>query len=344
VNGRIRLVLTIGGALLLALLVLHIGPATILEYGRRTGWYLLPIVLVFLPVYLCNAFAWYLVMARSPARPPFLRTFVVTVSGFAINYVTPVVSLGGEPFKVAAVAPWTGTSRATSSVIVFGMLHALSHLFIWLSAVVLALIVVPVDIAATPGLGAIGLLLLGLIIFVLGRHRHGILEDLLDLLYRVPLLRRAAKRWEPRRPLFARIDAQIAEFWLHDRARFFAALASEYVGRAISMVEFWLILLSLGYTVGYFEAFLIGSFASFVLNLLFFIPFALGAKESGVLAVVAALGMPAGAGFYASLLTRIREIVWIAIGLALIPLSGTRRIEPEPEPVRSKRPLDTEAR
>jgi hypothetical protein len=32
--------------------------------------------------------------------------------------------------------------------------------------------------------------------------------------------------------------------------------------------------------------------------------------------------LPAGAGVYASLLTRLREIIWIAIGLALIPLSG----------------------
>lgn len=324
-SRRIRLVLTIGGALVLTFLIVRIGSTTILEYARRTGWYALPIVLVFLPVYLCNALAWHLVMAGSPARPPFLRTFAVTVAGFAINYVTPVVSLGGEPFKVAAVTPWTGPSRATSSVIVFGMLHALSHLLIWLTAVVLAFIIVPIDTIATIALIGVGLVLLGLIVFVFGRHRHGILEDLIDLLHRIPLLRRVANHWEPRRGLLERIDRQIGEFWLHDRARFFVALASEYAGRAISVIEFWLILLSLGYAVGYFEAFLIGSFASFVLNLLFFIPFALGAKESGVLAVVAALGMPAGAGVYASLVTRIREIVWIAIGLAVVPLAGARR-------------------
>lgn len=321
-SRRLRLVLTAAGALVLGFLIQRIGVGTIVDYGRRTGWYALPIVLVFLPVYLCNALAWHLVMARSRSRPPFLRTFIITVAGFAINYVTPVVSLGGEPFKIAAVTPWTGASRATSSVIVFGMLHALSHLFIWLTAVGLAFLIVPVDAIATIALIGTGLLLLGLIAFVFGRHRHGVLEDMLDILLRIPLVRRLARRWEPRRPLFVRIDRQIRGFWLHDRPRFFVALASEYAGRAISMIEYWLILLSLGYTAGYFEAFLIGSFASLVLNLLFFVPFALGAKEGGVLAIVAALGMPGSAGVYASLVTRLRELVWIAIGLTLLPLAG----------------------
>jgi uncharacterized membrane protein YbhN (UPF0104 family) len=322
VSGRIRLVLAIAGALVLAFLVQRIGTGTIVEYGRQTGWYAVPIVLIFLPVYLCNAFAWHLVMADSPARPPFLRTFVITVAGFSINYITPVVSLGGEPFKIAAVSPWTGPSRAAASVIVFGMLHALSHLFIWLTAVLLAFAFVPVDAVAAGALLVTGIILLGLIIFVLGRHRHGILEDLLDVLLRVPLVRRVVRRWEPQRALFVRIDGHIARFWRHHRGRFFLALGSEYAGRAISVIEFWLILMSLGYQVGYVEAFLIGSFASLVLNLFFFVPYSLGTKESGVLAVVAALGLPAGAGVYASLLTRLREIIWIAIGLALIPLSG----------------------
>lgn len=321
-SGRSRLLLTAAGALVLGYLIRHIGAGTIVDYGRQTGWYAVPIVLVFLPVYLCNAFAWHLVMAASPVRPPFLRTFIVTVSGFAINYVTPVVSLGGEPFKVAAVSPWTGRSRATSSVIVFGMLHALSHLFIWLTAVALAFPVLRPHGAGTAALLGMGLFLLVLIGFLFGRHRAGALEDLLDILLRIPLLRRIARRWEPRRPLLARIDEQIAGFWLHDHARFFTALGSEYVGRAISVIEFWLILISLGYHVGYVHAFLIGSFASFVLNVLFFIPFALGTKEGGVLAVVTALGMPAGAGVYASLVTRLRELTWIAIGLSLIPFAG----------------------
>jgi uncharacterized protein (TIRG00374 family) len=324
VSRRTRLLLTLVGALILAFLIQRIGTGTIVEYGRRTGWLAIPIVLVFLPVYLCNALAWHLVMAGSPARPPFLRTFVVTISGFAINYVTPVVSLGGEPFKIAAVSPWTGPSRATSSVIVFGMLHALSHLFIWLTAVVMALIVMEPDTAGLVALVGMGLFLILLIGFVFSRHRHGVLEDLLDVLLRVPLVGRFALRWESRRPLLEKIDGQIAGFWHDDRSRFFMALASECVGRAISVIEFWLILLSLGYPATYFDAFLIGGFASFVLNVLFFIPFSLGTKEGGVLAAVAALGMPAGAGVYASLVTRLRELVWIAIGLALIPLAGSR--------------------
>jgi len=321
-SRRTQLVLTVIGALIFAVLVERIGPRTIVAYALQTGWMAIPIVLVYLPVYLCNAFAWHLVLSTAPAHPPFHKTFAITVSGFAINYVTPIVSLGGEPFKIAAVAPWTGRRRATSSVILFGMLHALSHLFIWLTAVIIALVILPRSTAGTLALAFAGSVLLLMIAFVFWRHHRGVLEDLLAMLLRVPLLGRLLHRWSHRRELLALVDQQITEFWALHRRRFFLALASEYLGRAISVIEFWLILSSVGYAVGYLQAFLVGSFASLVINLLFFVPFSIGSKEGGVVAVFAALGLPAGIGFFASLVTRLREMVWIAVGLAMIWLTG----------------------
>ena len=77
-----------------------------------TGWMFVPILLLYGVVYLCNAGAWMLIMADEPRRPSFWRLYMVTASGFALNFVTPVVNVGGEPFKIAAVAPWLPSSAS----------------------------------------------------------------------------------------------------------------------------------------------------------------------------------------------------------------------------------------
>ncbi len=322
-NRKGQLALFVAGGSLFAFLIHHIGFGNIVQDARRTGWMTIPIVLVYLPVYMCNAAAWQLILSRSPARPRYWKTLVIIISGFAINYVTPIVSLGGEPYKIAAVAPWTGPRRATSSIILATMLHALSHLMIWLTAVVVALILLPHNAATVISLGVLGLVLLLLISFVFTRHREGVLEDAVSLLAKVPLIRRVARKWQQRGRQLARIDRQIAELWVHDRVRFFLALGFEYLGRAIGMLEFMLIFAALGRPIGYWRAFLTGSFTSLITNILFFVPLGLGSKEGSLFGVAQVLGQPGSSGVFASLVSRLREMFWITVGLSLIWASGT---------------------
>src|SRR2546422_9908307 len=48
--------------------------------------------------------------------------------------MTPMVNVGGEPFKIAAVAPWLGLRRAAGSVVVYQILHTLGMLLSFLTA------------------------------------------------------------------------------------------------------------------------------------------------------------------------------------------------------------------
>src|SRR5438046_2604337 len=127
-------------------------------------------------------------MEDEPSRPPFWRAYAITVASFSLNFMTPMVNVGGEPFKIPAVAPWLGLRRAAGSVVIYQMLHTLGMLLSFLTAVVLGALLLPPYPAMRASLALAFVVLAALVLLLLTGHRHGGLERLLDLLHRIPLL------------------------------------------------------------------------------------------------------------------------------------------------------------
>src|SRR5213079_826818 len=121
----------------------RIGVGRLLADAAHTGWIFVPILILYGVVYACNTAAWRLIMADEPVRPPFWRAYAITVAGFSLNFVTPMVNVGGEPFKIAAAARWLGVRRAAGSVVIYQVLHTLGMLLSFLTAIVLGLLLLP---------------------------------------------------------------------------------------------------------------------------------------------------------------------------------------------------------
>src|SRR5256884_3556056 len=122
--------------------------------------------------------------------------------------MTPMVNVGGEPFKIAAVAPWLGLRRAAGSVVIYQILHTLGMLLSFLTAVVLGALLLPRNPAILASLALAFVVLAGLVLLLLTGHRRGGLERLLDLLHRIPLLGRLARRLESKRVKIGRASCR----------------------------------------------------------------------------------------------------------------------------------------
>jgi uncharacterized protein (TIRG00374 family) len=324
VSRRLQLLLFVAGAAVFAYLVARIGVDKLLADALRTGWLFVPIFLLYGVVYLCNAWAWWLTMADEPSHPPFWRSYAIIVAGFSLNYMTPMVNVGGEPFKIAAVAPWLGLQRAAGSVVIYQMLHTLGMLLSFLTAVALGFALLPRNPAIVASLALGFVVLAALVLLLLTGHRHGGLERLLDLMHRIPLLNRVARRLEPRRATLAQMDEQITDFYRRRPRRFFQALALEYLSRSIFMIEYVLIAMGAGLNMTFAQAYVIGGLTSLVQNVIFVVPFEVGTKEGSLYLVFQLLGLDPALGVYTAIVSRLRDLAWIGGGLALVWFSGRR--------------------
>src|SRR5207247_2118599 len=150
--------------------------------AEHTGCICVPILALYAVVYACDTSAWWLTMADERIRPPFWRAYAITVAGFSLNFVTPMVNVGGEPFKIAAAARWLGVRRAAGSVVIYQVLHTLGMLLSFLTAIVLGLLLLPPHPALRAGLVVAFVVLALLCWLLLTGHRRGVLESALDLI------------------------------------------------------------------------------------------------------------------------------------------------------------------
>jgi hypothetical protein len=323
-NRYLRIGAFLLGATLLTILVVHSGPLQLWHTISSSVWVVGPLVILWGLVYACNARAWQLLMPDRPPEFTFWRAYLLTISSFAMNYAIPSFSLGGEPLKVAGATPWVGKHRAMGSVVGFRLLHGIAHILVFLTAVIPAAILLPHTPAIFAMLAVATLIFAGVAYFLLSQHRDGIFERGVVLLGKVRPLRPLATRLEQNRGRLEELDREMTAIHA-EPGRFRWALATEVCGRLLSTCEYTILLYGLGLGFDPLRAYVITNMASVLANILFFIPFEMGSKEGGAFVVFAWLGLDPQLGTSAALLSRVRELTWVAIGLCALLLAGERK-------------------
>ncbi len=297
----------------------------------RAGWSLLYIVGVWFVIYILNTLAWKTLLGDSGKRISFPQLFMVTVSGFVINYVTPVIALGGEPYKVKALAGTFGTQQSLSAVVLYRMVHLLGHMFLLLAGIVLALAFLGLPVPIVIALMVSGVVIVGLIFITLNGHRDGIFERLHNLIPKVPFLKRSAERFDRYRVQVREMDEVLTSVYHRRRDKFYTAVALEFLSRACMGIEVYFILNGIGIHATIVTAIFLYVVYSVVINVLFFIPLNLGAREGALALGLGTLALPPLLGVYLGVVMRIREFIWIMLGLLFIFFTSEKQPPPAPD-------------
>lgn len=208
----------------------------------------------------------------------------VTIAGYALNYITPFGLLGGEPYRVWYLKRFMPTSQAAWGVGLYATMHVASHFVLWIIALVLGIDTFMHVVSYCPFMIA-AVVVCGITAWLSYKRQIGV--------------------WTTLRSLFA-----------------------EFLSRVVGVLEYWLLMHAAGLDQATFvDAYLVVAISSLVANILFFSPMQAGTREAGITLALALLyGGGAEAvmepryialGVTISLATRIRELVWIGIGLAI---------------------------
>jgi hypothetical protein len=308
------------------------------EHLCHAGYWLLPIVGIWIVVYGLNALAWQSIIegnigGKSPVS--FWRIYRLTITGYALNYATPVGGLGGEPYRIMELSKDIDNQHATSSVILYAMMHFFAHFWFWFISIFiyLALVIVgdmPITIAIGTILAIIVVFcLIAFYLFSKG-YRNGLVIYVLGIIGKIPGLKGWSHRFQERHAeALHNIDAQIAALHHQDKRAFYTSLFLEYFSRVVQSLEvmFMLLLFGIdcgggfaGLTLTFLHSILIVAFTTLFANLIGFLPMQLGVQEGGFVLSIAALGLSAALGIFVSIICRVREIIWILIGMLLMKI------------------------
>ena len=312
--------------------------AELWQHLTRAGYWLIPILGVWIFIYGMNALAWNCIIKSNCAPDEhvnFMRVFKLTVTGYALNYATPVGGLGGEPYRIMELSKDISAEHATSSVILYAMMHFFAHFWLWFTSVFFYLaLVVTGDVPLTPTIATVLLIivvfcLLAFYVFSRG-YKNGLVVRMIRWLGKVPGLKGWSQRFLDRHTeTLQHIDQQIAALHKQDKRAFYTSLLLEYGSRIVQASEIFFMLLLFGIDNGggfwglfltYVHSILILSFTTLFANMIGFLPMQLGVQEGGFVLSIAALGFSAALGIFVSIICRVREIIWIFIGIMLMKI------------------------
>lgn len=325
-------------AVVVMMLTFDVSFVELWQHLTRAGYWLIPIIGVWVLVYALNALAWKaMIEGNIGGRAPlsFPRLLRLTVTGYALNYATPVGGLGGEPYRIIELSKDIDKEHATSSVILYALMHFLAHFWFWLISIFIYLALAAIgDLPITPAIATV----LGVIVvfcltafYIISRgYRKGLVVKTVRWIGKIPGLKSWSQRLRERHgESMVKIDQQIAALYGQDTRAFYRSLVYEYLSRVAqsSEVLFMLLLFGVdngggvyGIAITYLHSILIVSLTTLFANLIGFLPMQIGVQEGGFVLSIAALGLSAALGIFVSIICRVREVVWIVIGLALMKM------------------------
>jgi glycosyltransferase 2 family protein len=235
--------------------------------------------------------------------------------GEAYNTITPLGTLGGEPIKAQLLKERHGLSlkQGMASQVIARTTFLIALILFFIPGIYFTLqsdiISEKIKTASLLAMITLSILIFLFLIFqitgTLGKlarwaskyNWEGITGDVLDKL--------------------ELLDKGITSYYKQNILRATTSISYAFVGWLIGLAELYVTLYFLGYNLSLTDLWLIEALAQLIRNASFFIPLNIGAQEGGMILIFTALGMPGTLGITVSFVRRIKELIWVFLGLAI---------------------------
>lgn len=312
----VKLFFLLLGIFTLWLTVRAVGVDAILARISEMKGALIPILSVYAMANFLFAAGWYFSFPKSqPHQVPCWELYHIRLVGETFNSIIPwAASLGGEPFKAHLLRTRHGISLSEGYASIL-IVHAAFYLSLALlvgGAIGVTYQTLPLTpvlkrtvLASVIFLGALVILLaLGL--------RHGLFSRIHRLGDRFHWW---GSKSEEKKRRFLALDAEIKDLYGKNRRRFLYSTLFNFLAWFAGSLEIYLIAQVIQIPVSLAEATLFETLIQVLRIITFFIPASIGAQEGGIVLMFLQFGFEKPVGVTFALIRRIREIIWIGIGL-----------------------------
>jgi glycosyltransferase 2 family protein len=317
------------GLLLLGYLVGRLGPDAIWQSLLQLRWRFPLVLALACTWHITNSVAWACAFPPDAFRPRLRTLFMAKLAGEAVNQITPLANIGGEPLKAYLLRTESPVSRGLASVVINKTGQVITGLVFTALGLFLVIlywslpqaIPLPVQLGLTILLAAAALLA----VFLWRKQSH-LFSSLLGLLRRLGM---RTDLVEQRMARAARIDHSIGQFYRDHGLRFALVMFFHGIGWLLGAVETYVILRGLGANIDFAVAFLITSLSLIINALFFFMPSSIGVMEGGQVFLLTTLGLDPAMGLSLGIAKRVRKIFWISIGWLFLTRLSHRAVQAE---------------
>ncbi|MBT6601741.1 MAG: flippase-like domain-containing protein [Nitrospina sp.] len=304
------------GCLLLAWAISTVNLFAVVNLLIKLGYGFLIVLILYGIVTWVDTIAWKNNFKREETRQFSLWSlWCIRQIGEAYNTITPLGTLGGEPIKAQLLKEKHGLSlkQGMASQVIARTTFLIGLILFFIPGIFFTLQsnVIPNEIK---GACILSMAILSILIF-------------LFLIFQITGTLGKLARWSSKRPFGKKmnvflkkleiLDESISSYYRQDIRRAIISVSYAFIGWVIGMAELYVTLYFLGYNLSLTDLWLIEALAQLIRNASFFIPLSIGAQEGGLLLIFTALGLPGTLGITVSFVRRIKELLWVCLGLAI---------------------------
>ncbi len=280
------------------------------------------VLIIYAFAFLGDSISWLLIMTSLPVSFSWIRrTFVIRLAGEAFNNVVPAGGFAGEPVKAVILKSRYGVSytEASASIVMARTVNMIALIAFLVIGFAFMMVSDAIDgaLKVTASAGLIFLSVGTALLFAV--QRYSVSSWLSAKFGNHAWAARAAGAIK----IVEDLDRRFVAFYTRNRRRLCAALALAFVNWALGVIEIYITFRFLGVDITWSDAWMMEALAQMIRAAVFFIPLGIGAQEGAfVLITTSITGVPS-LGLACAAVRRIREVLWVSLGLAAWTLYPT---------------------
>lgn len=311
-----RVIFLLLGLIILGAILWSADITAIADHLGSAGWGIIAILFVYLVAFLADTASWQLVLPGCQLNFGwFYALWKVRMVGAALNRVTPVVGLAGEPVKAFLLRKYYSIDyREGIASLIAAKTANLIGLVVFLAtglAIALAHSLLPAG-HWWGSLGVLAALAMGVVALV-AVQRLKLSSAIGSWLSRRAFGRRVASIIHHIRDL----DELLVNYYTRHRGRFGVAILLTFGNWVMGALELWLTLWVIGHPITFIQAWYADAAVELVRAATFFIPASIGTQEAALLFVLGPITGQPSLGLAVAVIRRFREILWIGWGFSI---------------------------